>query len=392
MIITITLTSFSITACNSTKDDPIYGDNTQTDMDITTHAYESCLNLITPKAYNDTNGLNMNPGTVISMITPTSSTSYWDSLKKGAMQAIEDLNQDLGYSGKDRVTLSFNTASNVDDQINILDSELSRYPSAIALAPIDTIAFGMQFDQAMENGIPIITFESSTTNSNVSAVIGTDHTESTLKLISNFDNLSDTPDTFFIVTSDRDSAKNIERVNAALSTYPDSAIENTPATLIDLSNLDSFHDAMQLYYTSDITSDASTEEGAVNDSSDNTPPTYTDKETISFILEQYKECENFLFLDADACERILSIFDTLEVNYSDYRLLSFDTSDTLKSAVIDSKVDGLLVTNPYGIGYSAIIASARAALDIGNEAFINTGHVFIDATTISQDEMSDYLY
>ena len=48
----------------------------------------------------------------------------------------------------------------VDEQINILDEELDRYPIAVGIAVIDKTACEVQFDLAMENSIPIVEFDS----------------------------------------------------------------------------------------------------------------------------------------------------------------------------------------------------------------------------------------
>ena len=43
----------------------------------------------------------------------------------------------------------------MDEQVNILDEELSRYPAALAISIADAKACEVQFDQAGWNGTPI---------------------------------------------------------------------------------------------------------------------------------------------------------------------------------------------------------------------------------------------
>lgn len=410
---TIIASSLVFTACSNEDKDPVYGSDTNIEASATVHPYEDCLNLIFPKAYNDADGLNIEPSSVISMITPTSSTPYWDAVKKGAFQAIEELNTNLGYSGKDRVTLSFNTASNVDDQINILDSELSRYPSAIAIVPLDSTAFGMQFDQAMENGIPIITFETSTTN-NVSATVATDHLSATEELVSNFQELSESPDTYFIITSDLSDEVYQSRTYTVTPSSDDESDESNTQFIIDLSDLEAIHHQMYLQEQSssieeeedDTTadhieipeSDENDIDDTESDANDDTPIEepiiydYSLAETITYLLENYPEYANILVLDGKACELLLDTFDSIDFNYNNYNILSFDTSEKLLVALAENKIDGLQITNPYGIGYASIIASIRASLDMGNEAFINTGHIFINSDNINDEVNTDFFY
>lgn len=403
--------SLLFTGCSSLNQEPVYGSDSNTETDTALIPYEQCLSLISPKAYSDADGLTLESGSVISMITPTSSTPYWDAVKNGAIQAIEDINTSLGYSGKDRITLSFNTASNVDDQINILDSELSRYPAAIALAPLDTIAFGMQFDQAMENGIPIITFETATTNSNVTSVVGTNHEQSTYELLEQLTELSDSPELTFIITSDALDNQNKSRLQYTrefLSEYDKNFDENL---ILDLSNLDAIHHNMYLQEQSlldavpDDASEALDEkidtDGATEYSDNESDPSdevelvsykYTVSETFEYLLSAFPECQNLVFLDGSACESILPELDSLQLDYDNYNLLSFDTSNILKQALVDEKIDGLQITNPYGMGYASIIASIRASLDLGNEAFVNSGDLFFNSNSSDDIIYTDFFY
>ena len=96
--------------------------------------YQGKLDLISPAAYNNTNGLKLKKGDYISIIGKANGTQYWDEVKKGVTQAAEDLNASLGYAGKDKIKVTYNApdkADNVDDQVNLLDEELDRYPVAV---------------------------------------------------------------------------------------------------------------------------------------------------------------------------------------------------------------------------------------------------------------------
>ena len=124
------------------------------------NAYQGKLDLITPAAYNNTDGLKLKKGDYISIIGKANGTHYWDEVKKGVAQAAEDINTNLGYTGKDKVKVAFNapdTADNVDDQVNLLDEELDRYPVAVGISIVDLQACQVQFDLATDSEIPIVT-------------------------------------------------------------------------------------------------------------------------------------------------------------------------------------------------------------------------------------------
>ena len=58
----------------------------------------------------------------------------------------------------------------------------------------------------------------------------------------------------------------------------------------------------------------------------------------------------------------------------------------------ENGISGLIVQNPYGMGYATIVAAARAALAQGNEAVVNTGYLWVDAENIDSDEAQRLLY
>ena len=102
-------------------------------------------------------------------------------VKKGAEQAGKDINEQLGYKGKKAVKVVYSGPSdkdNVDEQVNILDEELSRYPAALAISIADAKACEVQFDQAGWNGTPIVTFDSSSDYPGISAFVSTDNSAS----------------------------------------------------------------------------------------------------------------------------------------------------------------------------------------------------------------------
>ena len=55
------------------------------------NAYQGKLDLITPAAYNNTDGLKLKKGDYISIIGKANGTQYWDEVKKGVAQAAEDI-------------------------------------------------------------------------------------------------------------------------------------------------------------------------------------------------------------------------------------------------------------------------------------------------------------
>ena len=140
--------------------------------------YQEKLDQISPAAYRDVSGLNLEPGSYISIIGKKSSGEYWEQVEAGAKQAAADINALLGYEGKDRVRVDYSgpsTAGKVDEQVNILDEELARYPTGVGISIIDAQSCEVQFDLAAANGIPIVAFDSASDYQGLMATVSTDN-------------------------------------------------------------------------------------------------------------------------------------------------------------------------------------------------------------------------
>lgn len=142
--------------------------------------YQANLNPIAPSAYGDVRGLKLEEGTYISIIGKSEGTAFWQAVRSGVLQAAEDLNAELGYTGGDKIKVTYNAPArteDIDEQVNILDEELSRYPDVIGIASIDEEACTVQFDLATENGIPIIALDSGNQYPGIQCTVKTDNQE-----------------------------------------------------------------------------------------------------------------------------------------------------------------------------------------------------------------------
>ena len=124
---------------NVAEEDTTKEETVQQEM-IDEDILESKLSQIVPSAYNNADGLALEPGTYISIIGKGSENAYWTEVKAGVKQAEADINAALGYEGNDKVEVSYNApeeADNVDEQVSLLDEELARYPIALGISIAD---------------------------------------------------------------------------------------------------------------------------------------------------------------------------------------------------------------------------------------------------------------
>ena len=72
-------------------------------------------------------------------------------------------------------------------------------------------------------------------------------------------------------------------------------------------------------------------------------------------------------------------------------VVGYDADEEQLQMLKDGTVDGLLVQNPFGMGYASVIAAARAAIGAGNEAYVDTGYVWVTKENMKSEEVKQML-
>lgn len=359
-------------------------------------SYQGKLDLISPAAYNNVDGLKLDKGDYISIIGKANGTQYWEEVKKGVAQAAEDINTALGYTGKDKVKVTYNApdnADNVDDQVNLLDEELDRYPAAIGISIVDLQACQVQFDLATDSEIPVVTFDSGSDYQGVAADVSTDNEaagkEAAEKLA---EAMGDTGEiALFIQDSKSQAALAREKAvtDELTANHPNISVVNVyhmdelttmQKTIADEINAGTYRPA-----DSELPDGVLTEENAV------TADSITEDQVVDYILAKHPNITGCFAANGDAVKLAV---DGLERNKMEkkVKVVGFDANaDEIKN-LQDGKVDGLIVQNPFGMGYATVIAAARASLDMGNEAVVNTGYTWVTKENLKTEEVQKILY
>lgn len=337
-----------------------------------TSAEQLKLNALRPMAYGNVEGLSLSPGSVISIIGKYTENSYWEEVKSGAQKAVDDINDMLNYEGSDKVTMTYNAPSDptdVDEQVNILDEELSRYPTAIAIAPIDASACSIQFDLAIDSQIPVITFDSGSDFPQVASHISTDNIQASKTAAEKLAEMINEEGEIAIVVQDSVSMTAKDRLNgfsnAISEQYPNIKIVQTYC-------LDQLEDAKAAITAGEEVSE------------------FDHKDVIANILETHPNLKAIYATNLDTTQLVA---DTLS-EYPDRSIIcvGFDGGEEQLSLLEDGSLDGLIVQNPYGIGYATVVAAARASLGLGNESYVDSGYIWVTAENMDMTAIAGMLY
>lgn len=360
--------------------------------------HQSNLDVLQPSAYGNVQGLNLEKGSSISIIGRGSSSAYWKAVQEGAKQAVADINTNLGYKGNDKVKLVYSapeTENDVDDQVNILDEELARYPVAVGIAAVDSEACEVQFDLAAENGIPIVAFDSGTDYQNIVSMIDTDNTTAAATAASKLCNSIGESGQILVIAHDSKSTSSEEREQG----FVQEVEKNDPnVTVAEIWHLDDL-DAISKEINAD-SSEKNSQETADNvqkaeeENADSRDTQTAQQDAIKYLLEKYPDVKGIFATNETVADLVVNVLDSMDKTTGEDRIkvVSFDGGEDQMKLLEDGKIDGLIVQNPYGIGYATVVACARAVLGQGNEATVSTGYTWVTKDNMNKDSIKKMLY
>ena len=308
--------------------------------------------------YLSVKGIELEPGTEIAMVATNSENKFWDMVKSGAQKAVEDLNKELGYSGKDKISLTFTAPKeeNVVDQINIIDQFLDKAPDALCIAFTDASASKTQIQMAKYNGIKLIAFDTPDDGQLTEALVGTDNKKAAAEVAEKlFEEIGYKGKVAIIVhnfltQTGQDRKQAI--VDVLANSYNDRDIQ--------------FVDIVYL---------------AQEDRSE--------KEILDELLERNPDLAGIICTDLMTTEMVIDYAKELEEK--NFAIAGFDSSEKIVKAVEEDVLIGTMSQDPYGMGYATITTAARAIAGQAKAGSIHSAHQWIDAENLQTEEVQSLL-
>ena len=411
--------ALGVCACSSAEDDSVF---TGEKADIP--EWQAELDMISPEVYGTVDDLDLEPGTYISVIGKMENSPYWEQVREGVNQAADDINEKLGYSGDDKVKVLYNAPSDgedVDEQVNILDEELARYPDVIAIASIDENESAVQFDLAVSNGIQIVAFDSGNTYQGIQCTAMTDNAAAAAEGASKLCQAIEESGEVALIVQDSVSGNARQRAEAFRSEVENSHPGVSVVETIYMDQLDDLKQqaaAEKLGVTAEELETWINEASGVSDGEDGSSQDtedgeeggtiseaartrledinsiaedMSDEDAVVYYLEKHPELNGCFGTNADAVMLAANAVDQMEKS-EEITVMGFDAGSELYAALENGSIDGLIVQNPFGMGYAAVVAAARTALEIGNEAMVDTGYTWVDRDNLEDENIQQILY
>ncbi len=306
------------------------------------------------------------------MVIPKGLThEHWQSVHRGALRAAADLEREEGL----RVRIVWDGPLRERDmlaQIRIVDRRISAGVNGIVLAPQHSQTMCAPAQRAVEQGIPVVVIDSGLERTDlISKYVATD----------NFNGGKLAGDKLLEVLAN-DSQRKTRNIVLLRYQIGSESTEQREAGF-----LKSIDEAIARQKPGDppiVILDQSKYAGATRDSA---------RREAGPLIQQFVNADGTCQIDGffapneSSASGVLDVLKSLGLNKK-VHLMGFDSSQPLLQAVEDGNVDGLILQDPYRMGYMGVWAVVKRlqGYDIRAADFLSTGEFVITKDNVNNPE------
>lgn len=285
----------------------------------------------------------------IALISKGFQHQFWQAVRQGAQDAAEENGVRVTFDGPDSET-------EVEQQLQQLQTALTSSPSAVGFAALDSEASLPLLQEAESQGVPIVAFDSGVEFEGVATTVATDNVEAAAEAGRQMAELIDGEGDVAVVCHSQTSLNGIQRRDG----FVDYLEENAPGvTVVDIQ----YGDGDQLRST-DITKS---------------------------ILQSNPDLAGIYGCNEGSAIGIVN--GVTELDRADgLAVIGFDSGRGQIDAINDGIMDGAITQDPYAIGYETVIAAIAAINGDDLPESIDTGFFYYNADNIEDEEIQRALY
>lgn len=291
----------------------------------------------------------------VAVIVKGMNSEYWQTVLAGAEKAGEDL-------GNVNVT-TYGPASeaDMDDQVSILDDVISKNPDAIVIASTSQDATVPGIEAAYDSGISIILIDGSVNSDKYNTFLATDNEKGgALAAETLVEQLQKEGKELKGKIGILSAMAGVQSLTARGDGFTNRLAELAPDITV----------ADTKYSNGDITKAVMATEDMLTANSD----------LIGFYADN-NEC-------GSAAAQVISERE-LE---NDIVLIAFDADDNEIEGLKTGSVDGIILQDPYGMGYKGVISAVDAVNGKTLEKYIDTGVSVATAENMEDEDINALLY
>jgi len=111
---------------------------------------------------------------------------------------------------------------------------------------------------------------------------------------------------------------------------------------------------------------------------------------VAYILEKNPNLKGIYTTNLDTTQLVAGVLKKLE--RTDLKFVGFDGGEEQLALLKSGMLNGLIVQNPYAMGYATIVAAARVALGLGNESVVDSGYTWVTPENMNKKEIKKMIY
>ncbi len=274
---------------------------------------------------------------------------FWQAVNLGAEQAAEEFGVRITFEGPE-------SESQVDRQVEMVQTALDRDPDALCLAALDTQALASHLERAQEEGIPVIGFDSGVDSDIPVTTAATDNIAAAGAAADRMAEEIGGAGKVAVIVHDQTSQTGIDRrdgfVNRIESEYPDIEI-------VDIQ----YGGGDQLQST----------------------------ELARSIIEAHPDLNGFFGANEGSAIGVLNAVEETG-KAGEIVVIGYDSGQQQIDAVRSGLMAAAITQDPIGIGYKCVEAAVQAMNGEDLPETIDTGYYVYDASNIDDEEIQAVLY
>jgi len=330
---------------------------------------------------NDTN--NKSDEQYISVIAKGFQHQFWQVVKLGSEQAAKDLGVKIYFTGPEGESAQ-------STQVDMLNAELAKNPSAIALAALNTEAVLSQLKEAADKNIPVIGFDSGVPNApagQIAANASTDNENAAgLGAEKMYEALQATvkaattasPVVITVLSQDATSASITGRTKGFTN------------RMYDLVTADGIAAAVSGDYAAVNKGDAATAAVRIEVVVGATPD-ITDMTNAANGVLNTNNLVGVFCSNEGAVNGLLAAVNAGSVLSADVKVVGFDAGAGQKAAVKNGVFLGSITQDPFQIGYKAVELAVKASKGEAVQD-VDTGAKWYDSSNMEEADIAQLLY
>ena len=298
-------------------------------------------------------GGNASPGTgakpYIPVISKGFQHQFWQAVKSGAEKAAADLNAEITFEGPA-------TESEVDKQIEMLQTALDKKPAAICFAALDSKAAIPLLQQAKDANIPVVGFDSGVDSDIPVTTAATDNIAAAAEAAKKMAGLIGDTGEVAIIAHDQTSRTGIDRVKG----FTDEMTNNHPNIKI----VDTQYGGGDHLKSTDL---------------------------AKTIIQAHPNLKGFFGANEGS---IIGVLNGVKESGSEGKItvIGYDSGKQQTDAIRAGTEAGAITQDPIGIGYKCVESAVKAINGETLPKTIDTGFHWYDKTNIDDPAIKALLY